>query len=134
MKPKHGHARRERVRASTSLNQALDTLSESRRLARMGNFAAADHAARLAERHAKLAERLIDLKAALRRIAQARMEAERALSASFVEREVALKAREEKLYFAELALQRRAEHGATPPLDPESDRWKERLARIRGGT
>jgi hypothetical protein len=101
-------------------------------LTRAGDLAGADRAARLAERHAQLAERLIDLQAALRRITQARLDAERALSASFAEREAALKAREDKLYFAELALQQRAQR--TPPLDPEAERWQERLARIRGET
>lgn len=130
LKSNHGHARRERVRAWTSLSWALDTLSESQRLARAGDLAGAERAAHLAERHAKLAERLVNLKAALGRIADAHLQAQRALDASFREREAALKAREDNLYFAELALKHRAQ--PAPPLDPESERWKERLARITG--
>lgn len=128
----HAAQRRERRRASAFVNQASDDLRRSKSLAQKGRVAAADRVARLAERHAKLAERLIDLKAALRRITQARLDAERALDASFTEREAALKAREDKLYFAELALRQRVQ--GTPPLDPEAERWQERLARLHGET
>jgi len=126
----HVAQRRERRRASALVNQAGDALKQSQHLLRLGKLAAADRAIRLADRQAKLAAQLIDLKASLRKIAAARLEAERALRADADAREAALKAREQKLHFAELALQHRERHA--PPLDPEGDRWKERLARLSG--
>jgi hypothetical protein len=130
MKDKSSHApqRRERARALCVLNRALDTFGASERLALAGDVTAATRAIRLAERQAKLAAQLIDLTASLRKIAAARLEAERALRADADAREAALKAREQKLHFAELALQNHERHA--PPLDPEADRWKERLARL----
>jgi hypothetical protein len=93
-----------------------------------GDVSGAARSMRLAERHAQLAERLINLKAALLRIAQAQQAAQRALDAQFATRDAALKDREQKVDFAELALQQRQN---TPPLDPEAVRWKERLASAR---
>jgi len=126
----HAAKRRERRRASALTNQAGEALKQSQRLAGRGDLTAAERAARLAERHVKLAERLINLKAAFQRIADARRRAERAFEEVCSEREAALKAREDKLYFAELAHKHREQHA--PPLDPEADRWKERLALVRG--
>jgi len=83
---------------------------------------------RLAERQAKLAAQLLDLKASLRRIALARIESERAVRAEADSRETALKQRQRELELAEIALEHRRRHA--PPLDPEAERWKERLARV----
>src|SRR5690606_32062209 len=80
-KCKHGHNRRERTRALGAVNRALDAFDQSHRLARAGNLSAAERAVRLAERQAKLAAQLLDLKASLRRIALARTESERAVRA-----------------------------------------------------
>lgn len=124
--------RRDRRRASALVESANAALKQSQRLVLAGDVTGAARATRLAERHTQLAERLINLKAALRRIAEAHQSAQRALDAQFTARQAALEAREQKLYFAELALQQRQQHA--PPLDPEADRWKERLARIRGET
>lgn len=127
-KCKHGHNRRERTRALGAVNRALDAFDQSHRLARAGNLSAAERAVRLAERQAKLAAQLLDLKASLRRIALARIESERAVRAEADSRETALKQRQRELELAEIALEHRRRHA--PPLDPEAERWKERLARV----
>lgn len=124
----HAAQRRERRRASALMNLGGDALKRSEQLLRAGKLSAADRAIRIAERQAKLAAQLIDLKASLRKIAAARLEAERALRADADAREAALKAREQKLHFAELALQHHERHA--PPLDPEAERWKERLTNL----
>lgn len=123
--------RRDRRRTSALVESASAALKQSQRLMLQGDVTGAARSIVLAERQGQLAERLINLKAALRRIAEAKLIVQRALDAQFATRDAALKAREQKLYFAELALQRR-EH--TPPLDPEAARWKERLATVRGET
>lgn len=128
----HAAKRRERRRASAFLQRAAEIARQSQHSATAGKLTKAEQLARLAERHAKLAVQLIDLKAALRRLAASRHEAERALEASFAAREAALKERERKLYLAELDHRHRQRH--SPPLDPHADRWKERFARDGGET
>jgi hypothetical protein len=123
--------RRDRRRASAFVESASAALKQSQRLVLAGDVTGAARAALLAERHAQLAERLINLKAALRRIAEAHQTAQRSLEAQVTAQEAALKAREQKLYIAELELaQQRQSH----TLDPEADRWKERLAHMPGAT
>jgi hypothetical protein len=73
---------------------------------RAGNLSAAERA----ERQAKLAAQLLDLKASLKKIALARIEAERPVRAE--SRETAFKEREQELDFAELALAACAERAS----------------------
>ena len=120
--------RRDRRRASALVESASAALKQSQRQMLQGDVTGAARSMRLAESQAQIAERLINLKAALRRIAEAQLAAQRALDTQFATREAALKEREQKLHFAELALQQRQ---YTPPLDPEAARWKERLASAR---
>lgn len=123
MKSEHAVRRRERFRASRSLQDAIEALSESRRLTRRGDFVPAVRAARLAEQHARIAERLTDLKAQLRRIAQARHDAEQRLEEAFAAREEAVKAREFKLQLDEISLRERRR--ASAPLHPMVDAWQD---------
>lgn len=116
----HAARRRERRRGSALVNNVGDALKLSQRLAAAGKLCAADHAARLAERHAKVAERLVNLKGQLRRIWQARVDAERDFVTSCEKRETDLRRREVSLRHAERALATQELYSA--PVDRYPDR------------
>ena len=82
--------RKHRHRADTAVKQAQRALVLSRELLAHGHVTSAARATQLAERQAKLAERLIALDASLKRIA----EAKRAAELHFTQRSIDLNKRE----------------------------------------